>query len=170
MQAECPQGVPLAARAAVNDNGWDDDPVADDELGGIAVGVRELVERFYERLWNAWDDDAVEGILAEDFKFRGSLGQQTVGRDGWRAYRDQVRAAAPDFSNELVELVVDGDRAAARLRCVGTHRGLLLGLAGTGRASRTTLQHSSVRRAGSWLRPGSLADLADLRRQLTESQ
>lgn len=98
-----PSAPRYAARAGVNENGWDDDPVADDEWGGIAVGVRELVERFYERLWNAWDDDAVEGILAEDFKFRGLLGQQTVGREGWRAYRDQVRTAAPDFSNELVD-------------------------------------------------------------------
>jgi SnoaL-like polyketide cyclase len=62
--------------------------------------ARESVQRFYERIWNAWADDEVEDILAEDFTFRGSLEQATVGRDGWRAYRDQVRAGAPDFSNE----------------------------------------------------------------------
>jgi hypothetical protein len=50
-------GIPLAdppaAHAGVNENQCDDDAVADDESGGISVGVRELVERFYERLWNA---------------------------------------------------------------------------------------------------------------------
>ena len=144
--------------------------MADDEWGGIAVGVRELVERFYERLWNAWDDDAVEGILAEDFKFRGSLGQQTVGREGWRAYRDHVRTAAPDFSNELVELVVDGDRAAARLRYIGTHRGLLLGLAGTGRAFAYDGAAFFHAQGGQLVQAWVLGDLADLWRQLTESQ
>jgi len=81
-----------------------------------------LVRRFYDRLWNAWDDLAVDETLAPDFVFRGSLGEQTTGRDGWRAYRDQVRRAAPDFSNEIVDLVAVADLAAARLLYSGTHR------------------------------------------------
>ena len=92
-----------------------------------------LVTRFYERLWNAWDDDAVESTLATGFRFRGSLGSQTVGRDGWRGYRDGIRAGAADFRNEVVGLVIGDDRAAARLRYSGTHTGVLLGLPATGR-------------------------------------
>lgn len=130
--------------------------------------VRDLIQRFYQRLWNAWDDDAVEDTLAEDFTFRGSLGDETVGRDGWRGYRDHVCVGAPDFSNTLVDLVVEGDRAAARLRYVGTHRGPLLGLAGTGRAfaydGAAFFRASGGRLVQAWV----LGDLADLRRQLTE--
>ena len=66
-------------------------------------------------LWNAWDDAAVETVLADDFAFRGSLGTETTGRDGWRTYRDAVRQAAPDFRNDLIDLVCEDDRAAARL-------------------------------------------------------
>ena len=65
-----------------------------------ADAVRALVTRFYAVLWNAWDDAAVETVLADDFAFRGSLGTETIGRDGWRAYRDAVRQAAPDFRND----------------------------------------------------------------------
>jgi steroid delta-isomerase-like uncharacterized protein len=129
--------------------------------------ARSLVQRFYTQLWNAWDDAAVETILAEDFMFRGSLGAHTAGRDGWRTYRDEVRRAAPDFRNDLVDLVCEGDRAAAHLVCSGTHRGLLLGLAGSGRHFRYDVtaffRCKDGRLAEAWV----LGDLEGLRRQLT---
>ena len=93
----------------------------------------DLVTRFYHRLWNEWDDGAVEDTLAPDITFRGSLGQTTVGRDGWRGYRDLVRRGAPDFHNEVLDLIATDDRAAARMRFTGTHRGPLLGIPATGR-------------------------------------
>lgn len=95
--------------------------------------VRDLVRRFYDRLWNDWDDAAVDDTLAVNVTFRGSLGTRTSGRDEWRVYRDQIRCGAPDFHNEVVDLIADGQQAAARLRYSGTHRGPLLGLPATGR-------------------------------------
>lgn len=96
--------------------------------------ARDLVLRFYQRLWNAWDDAAVEETLGPDITFRGSLGPTTVGRDGWRGYRDDVRRGAPDFHNEVLDLIATGDRAAARLQFTGTHLGAILGIPATGRA------------------------------------
>jgi steroid delta-isomerase-like uncharacterized protein len=95
--------------------------------------VTALVVRFYEQLWNRWDDSAVEYTLAEGFTFRGSLGVQTTGRAGWRAYRDLTRGYAPDFHNEIVSLVSSGGQAAARLLFTGTHQGPVLGFPPTGR-------------------------------------
>lgn len=132
--------------------------------------MRGLVTRFYERLWNAWDDDAVRGTLAEGFSFRGSLGQSTAGRDGWRSYRDTIRGGAPDFRNEIVELVVDGDRAAARLHYTGTHRGLLLGLVASGRAFAYDGAAFFHAQGGLLVAAWVLGDLDSLRRQLTESR
>lgn len=135
------------------------------ERGGVR-DVAALVRAFYERLWNVWDDAAVDDVLAGGFVFRGSLGQETVGRDGWRGYRDQVRAAAPDFTNEVVELIVEGDRAAARLRYSGTHRGLMLGLAGSGRSFAYDGAAFFQASGGLLVRAWVLGDLAELRRQL----
>jgi len=95
--------------------------------------VAALVVRFYGQLWNRWDDPAVEHTLAEDFTFRGSLGNQTTGREGWRTYRDLTRRYAPDFHNDIVSLVTDNNRAAARLTYTGTHLGPVLGFPPTGR-------------------------------------
>jgi steroid delta-isomerase-like uncharacterized protein len=105
--------------------------MSDHMIGDLS---RDLVTRFYDRLWNQWDDKAVENTLAEDVSFRGSFGQTTVGRNEWRAYRDRIRCGAPDFHNELLDLIATEDRAAARLRYTGTHTGPLLEIAATGRA------------------------------------
>jgi predicted ester cyclase len=132
----------------------------------MAIPIGGLIERFYGELWNRWNDSAVEDTLSPGFVFRGSLGQETSGRPGWRTYRDSVRAGSADFSNEIVELVCEGGRAAARLRYTGTHTGVLLGLPATQRrfayagAAFFTADHRWLTSA--WV----LGDLDGLRRQL----
>jgi predicted ester cyclase len=132
----------------------------------VTTEIAGLVERFYRELWNRWDDSAVEDTLSPVFTFRGSLGQTTAGRQGWRQYRDLVRAGSADFHNEILELVCEGQRAAARLRYTGTHTGVLLGLPATGRrfeyagAAFFAADHRWL--TGAWV----LGDLDGLRRQL----
>jgi steroid delta-isomerase-like uncharacterized protein len=128
--------------------------------------TRELVDRFYTEAWNRWDDSAVTGLLAEDFLFRGSLGDEVRGRDGWRGYRDKIRAAVPDFHNEVVDLVVSGDRAAARLVYSGHHHGELLGVRGTGGWISYSGAAFFTARDGFLVQAWVLGDLATLRRQL----
>lgn len=135
-------------------------------MNDVAAPISDLIVRFYEDLWNAWDDAAVEHVLAADFAFRGTLGAETVGRDGWRSYRDTIRSAAPDFRNEILDLVVDGERGAARLRYTGTHQGPMLGIAATG---RPFVYHGAAffdAHAGLLVRAWVLGDLDGLRQQL----
>ena len=128
--------------------------------------VEHLVSRFYEDLWNRWDDAAVDDVLAEDFTFRGSLGTETTGRAEWRSYRDAVREGSPDFHNEVVTLVAGDDQAAARLRYTGTHTGRLAGLPATGRrfsyAGAAFFSAHQGRLTAAWV----LGDLVALRAQL----
>jgi len=92
-----------------------------------------LIERFYRDMWNKFDVSVLSEIAAEDILFRGSLGEETMGRDALGSYVRTVQSAFPDFSNEVVELVVDGSRGFARLRYRGTHLGHLGTIAPTGR-------------------------------------
>lgn len=132
----------------------------------VVTGTSELVRAFYDDLWNRWDDAAVDAVLSPVFEFRGSLGTSTVGRDGWRSYRDTVRAGSSDFHNEVVTLVSDSDSAAARLLYSGTHTGPLLDVPATGRrfeyagAAFFTVEDGLL--ASAWV----LGDLEALRRQL----
>jgi predicted ester cyclase len=133
----------------------------------VSPGETErLVRQFYEQLWNQWDDGAVDEVLAADFEFRGSLGDVTRGRDQWRGYRDKIRAAIPDFHNEIVELVVSGGRGAARLVYSGHHHGVLLDHRGHGAwiqyEGAAFFRSGSGRLAAAWV----LGDVDALRRQL----
>jgi predicted ester cyclase len=131
--------------------------------------AHELVRSFYDDLWNCWDDTLVDNILSPGFEFRGSLGTSTVGRDGWRSYRDAVRAGAADFHNHVVSVVAEDTCAAVRLLYSGTHTGPLLDLPATGRrfeyagAGFFTVEDGLL--ASAWV----LGDLAGLRDQLSDA-
>ncbi|HET9875514.1 MAG TPA: ester cyclase [Mycobacterium sp.] len=131
------------------------------------AAVHDLVRRFYQRLWNDWDDAAVDDTLAANLTFRGSLGKWTSGRDEWRAYRDQIRCGAPDFRTEIIDLIVEGHRAAAHLHFSGTHLGPLLGIPATGRAFSYQGAAFFTVTDGLITDVWVLGDLDNLRRQLT---
>jgi predicted ester cyclase len=128
--------------------------------------IAALVHRFYLDAWNRWDDSVVEEILAPGFVFRGSLGDEVHGPDGWRSYRDKVRSAVPDFTNEIVDLITDGNRAAARLFFAGHHHGTLLGVGGTGRPIGYNGAAFFTSAVGRLTQAWVLGDLVSLRGQL----
>jgi len=80
---------------------------------------------------------------------------------------DVVRRTSP---NLVVDLVVGDDRAAGRLRYIGTHRGPLLGLAGTGRAFAYDGAAFFRAQGGLLVEAWVLGDLAGLRQQLGEAE
>ncbi|MFN3232660.1 MAG: ester cyclase [Alphaproteobacteria bacterium] len=101
-----------------------------------AISTEDLTQRFYSDLWNRWDTSAAPAILGPDFRFRGSLGAETRGIDGFLTYVATIRDAFPDFTNTIETLITDGDQAAARLTYTGTHSGQILGFSPTGKVIR----------------------------------
>ena len=91
-----------------------------------------VVRRFYEELWNRWRLELSGEILAQDLRFRGSLGTVCAGPEEFERYVETVRGAFPDWHNRVDELLAGGDRVAARLTWSGTHRGRLGELEPTG--------------------------------------
>jgi len=92
-----------------------------------------LIETWYHRMWNRWDKTAFEEILTPEIAFRGSLGQVKQGYGGIAEYMDFIRAAFPDFTNNIQEIISEGDKAFARLSYTGTHEGEIFGIAPTGK-------------------------------------
>ena len=92
-----------------------------------------LIRRYYEDLWNGWRVDLAESLIASDIRFRGSLGIEVEGREGFKQYVARVRAAFPDFHTTVEELLADGDTVAAYLTYRATHTGTLFQLRPTGR-------------------------------------
>jgi predicted ester cyclase len=50
-----------------------------------------------------------------------------------RRWVEPFRGAFPDFTMEMVELIAEGDKVVAHVKCSGTHRGDWLGVPPTGR-------------------------------------
>jgi len=97
------------------------------------VSPRELVERFYHEVWNHADEAKACQILSPDFKFRGSLGPESHGRDGFLSYMRAIHVALADFTCIIDDLIVSENRAAARMTFRGFHRARSFGVEGTAR-------------------------------------
>ncbi|HEX4106216.1 MAG TPA: ester cyclase [Rhizomicrobium sp.] len=94
--------------------------------------IKTLIERFYGDIWNRQDFAAADEILAADFRFRGSLGSETMGVPAFLAYVKSVHAALADYRCTIEELIADDAAAAARMTFAGVHRGPLFGVEATG--------------------------------------
>jgi predicted ester cyclase len=102
----------------------------------MTPSTKTLVERFYHELWNPAAEDLAREILHPEFRFRGSLGPEKRGPDGFIEYLRPVPAALADFTCIIDDLIVTGPRAAARMTFKGLHRGRLFDVEPTGREIR----------------------------------
>jgi predicted ester cyclase len=93
---------------------------------------RATIRRFYDELWNGWNLAVADEILADDVRFRGSLGATLEGREAFKGYVERIRAAFPDWHNRIDELIDAGDTIVARMTWIGTRTGELFGMAPTG--------------------------------------
>lgn len=118
---------------------------------------KELVRRWYERVINGRDLDAVDEYFADERIAAGI-------RQGCFAYFE----AFPDLHVSVDDLIAEGDRVFCRSTMTGTHDGEYKGIPATGRnvAAETAevFRIADGRFVGYWC----LANVAGLMRQLTE--
>jgi steroid delta-isomerase-like uncharacterized protein len=106
--------------------------------GRVTSSPKQLVERFYNVVWNQADEAEARNILSPDFRFRASLGPELRGPGGFIAYLRSVHAALENFICIIDDLIETPDRAAARMSFRGTHRAKFFGAEPTGREIRWT--------------------------------
>lgn len=93
--------------------------------------VRALVERFYGP-YESGDYAVYDEILAPDWLDDPRLPEHPMGPAGLAASLEMFRAAVPDMSVAVEQVLVDGDWAAVRSIIRGHHDGPFLGLEPTG--------------------------------------
>ena len=98
----------------------------------------ELVRRWFDEVWNAGSEEAIDRLLAADGRLHGlgADGEPIVGPAAFKPFFRQLKGAFPDLRVEVLQVVVEGDRVAAHCRVTGTHRGGQLGFPPTGRSVR----------------------------------
>ena len=130
------------------------------------MSPQQIVQDFYDRVWNRGDKAAIADLIHPDFTFRGSLGPTMTGHAAFSAYVDRVTEALADYRCTILDLMSEGDRAFARMRFEGIHRAPFMGFAPTGRrvdwAGAALFSLKSDKIADLWV----LGDLQGLREQL----
>ncbi len=96
------------------------------------MSTPNLVEAFYERIWNTGDLAAVSELLREDFSFRGSLGAELRGYEAFKDYVRTVRGALANYRCEILACVAEGEQAFAKMRFSGLHVAPFRGYPATG--------------------------------------
>ena len=127
---------------------------------------RRLVTRFYEEVWNRASTVAIPELFHADCVFRGSLGAERRGHEGLSAYVREVTGALGGYRCDIEALVVEDERAFAKMRFSGRHTGEFLGFPPTGRevswAGAALFECDASRIRSLWV----LGDLEGLRSQL----
>lgn len=95
------------------------------------MSITSLIESFYHQVWNTSDHDRAREILHLDFDFRGSLGPVHKGPEGFIQYMKDLQAGLPDFRCDIVDIIAQDNKAAARMAFSGTHGGPFYGVPGT---------------------------------------
>ena len=85
------------------------------------MSTPKLVEDFYQRIWNEGHLDATSELLAVDFSFRGSLGNEMRGREEFKNYVRSVRGALANYHCDILSCVSEGNQAFAKMRFSGRH-------------------------------------------------
>jgi steroid delta-isomerase-like uncharacterized protein len=88
--------------------------------------------RFYE-LINSGDLDQFVGLLADDFVEHEEVPVPGSGREAVKQLFTMMQSAFPNMRWEPEEVLVDGDRAVARVRFNATNDGEFMGMPATGK-------------------------------------
>ncbi len=91
------------------------------------------VRKFYEIIWNQHDKSIIPEVLHESFSFRGSLGAEKQGHEGFAEYLDMIHNALGNYTCIIKETVSEQSKVFAKMQFTGTHQGVLMGIEPTNR-------------------------------------
>jgi len=96
------------------------------------------IRRLYE-LINAGDIDGFGRHLTDDFAEREALPGFPPNKAGVLQYFGMLREAFPDMRMVTEDVIASGDKAVARVRVTGTHKGPFMGMKATGKRVEVNL-------------------------------
>ncbi len=99
----------------------------------IRDGNVAIVQRFFDEVWNKGNLSVVDELLALDFVDHNAPPNTPRGRKGYKAIVSMYRAAFPDISFTMDQILSENDRVAFRLTSRGTQKGDFMGIPASGK-------------------------------------
>ena len=103
---------------------------------------KALVRRLLERVRGGWTPDVIEEFFAAGYRRYLNPTTPPLTREGQRDRANRLRAAFPDGTATLEDMIAEGDRVAFRLTIRGTHRAAFQGIPPTG--TRVTISFTAI--------------------------
>jgi steroid delta-isomerase-like uncharacterized protein len=94
---------------------------------------KELARRWYSEVMSEGKTEVIDELCAQDFVDHNPLPGTTADLAGLKDFVAQIRAAFPDLQMTADDLIVEGDRLAARSTMRGTHEGDFMGIPASGK-------------------------------------
>jgi steroid delta-isomerase-like uncharacterized protein len=82
---------------------------------------------------NSGDLDKADEVIASNYVYRSPGSPEMRGPEGFKQLISMYRAAFPDMTMVIDDMVAEGDKVAVRWTATGTHRGELMGIPPTGK-------------------------------------
>ncbi|WP_162942403.1 ester cyclase [Desertimonas flava] len=102
------------------------------EATGADMDYAATIRGAYERITGG-DISGFGELVADDFIEHEQLPGLAPTKAGALEYFEMLLSAFPDLRMDVQDLIVDGDKAAIRVRATGTHDGEFLGVPPTGK-------------------------------------
>lgn len=100
----------------------------------LTLENKELVQRWFEEVWNKGRAEAIDEMFAADGIAHGLSGDAKnplKGPANFKPFHDVFRGAFPDLEVTVEDVIAEGDKVAARCSVRGKHSGAHLGVAAT---------------------------------------
>ncbi len=127
---------------------------------------KQQVKKFYDVLWNQHNKTEIPSVLHQDVVFRGSIGDEKRGIEGFADYVDKIHLALAEYHCEIHDLVAENNQVFAKMYFSGIHRNEFMGYPPTNQkigwfgAALFTFQEDKISQV--WV----LGDLKSLEQQL----
>jgi steroid delta-isomerase-like uncharacterized protein len=92
---------------------------------------KEIIQRWYEEVWNQGNYDLIYDLVAESHFSDRSL-EMTAGPEAREAQIRRWRSVFPDWTSTLEDILADENMVVTRWTATGTHQGELYGVPATG--------------------------------------
>ena len=130
---------------------------------------KDLVNLYYEELWNKKNKEYIDILFDDNITFHGSLGLSSNGKKEFEQYMDMIHTAIPALFHSIIDMVVDNENIAVRALYTGKHTGKLLSYEATNNRIRyngaTFFKFNEGKITSVWV----LGDLNTLIKQLDNS-
>jgi steroid delta-isomerase-like uncharacterized protein len=94
---------------------------------------KEVVNEWFERVWNSRDKAAIARMMTEDAVAHLAGGAQVCGTTEFSDFQDKLIGAFPDLAVRILRSVGDDKQACLHWEASGTHRGDFFEIAPTNR-------------------------------------